>query len=105
LYYLAYRKDFPISAGKQRKTFIIIEISDQGLNINVEDLTVIRIMEYSESEESCWSISDEYRCEYAGTIIVSAASEKYDSPEEGVTSVVLVVEGKKLHYTREVCML
>ncbi|KAF6016501.1 hypothetical protein EB796_025187 [Bugula neritina] len=58
-------------------------------------------MEYSESEESCWSISDEYRCEYAGTIIVSAASEKYDSPEEGVTSVVLVVEGKKLHYTRE----
>ncbi|KAF6016502.1 hypothetical protein EB796_025188 [Bugula neritina] len=32
---------------------------------------------------------------------VSTESKKYDSPEEGITSVVLVVEGKKLHYTRE----
>jgi len=38
-------------------------------------------------------------------IDLSAEPEKYDSPEEGITSVVLVVEGKKLHYTREVCML
>jgi len=39
------------------------------------------------------------------TLNVSTESKKYDSPEEGITSVVLVVEGKKLHYTREVRML
>jgi len=69
-----------IPAGKQSIILIIMEVPDSGLGY-WEGQPV------TEKEE------------------LSAESEKYDSPEEGITSVVLVVEGKKLHYTREVCML
>jgi len=69
-----------IPADKQSNILIIMELPDSGLGY-WEGQPV------TEKEE------------------LSAEPEKYDSPEEGVTSVVLVVEGKKLHYTREVCML
>jgi len=69
-----------LSADKQSIILIIMEVPDSGSD--------------DEKVQPVAEVDD-----------LSAESEKYDSAEEGITSVVLVVEGKKLHYTREVCML